>query len=325
MNDAMNPADTPLTEALKTAIRSFYRSVCQYCGDEGTHHVEHIIAQAKGGPDTLGNATLACWRCNLRKGTIDLDPMFLAIAHARAAKNAERIYRAAALSTRRREKPMAPRPATAPAISKARQSASAIMVLRPPASVWNVLALDDVLRAIPDVELDRPHLAIPSESCPAYMLQHWSPVARALRLPFGPTAKQIILWIKEEISLSGNGEFGLDFDDQATAIGVADQAGRLGGLILPGAGCRYDVQGCLVDHVVRQENRVEIGISPHLLQAVTRVHTDSTDGHKAELPGTRLEGDIHRTRVDPGDADLRVAVDLGDATRGCPVDSGDTF
>jgi hypothetical protein len=53
--------------------------------------VEHIVARSKGGPDTLGNVTLACDRCNRLKSDLDLDPMFLAIAHARAREAAPKI------------------------------------------------------------------------------------------------------------------------------------------------------------------------------------------------------------------------------------------
>jgi hypothetical protein len=73
---------------LKEAVRRFYREICQYCGNHGARHVEHIVSRKRGGEDCLSNTTLACDRCNIRKGTLDLDPMFLSIAHARAKKYA---------------------------------------------------------------------------------------------------------------------------------------------------------------------------------------------------------------------------------------------
>lgn len=72
----------------KTAIRLHYRGVCQYCGATGAADVDHILSLASGGEDTIANLTLACSGCNSRKGAIDLDPMFLAIAHARAREAA---------------------------------------------------------------------------------------------------------------------------------------------------------------------------------------------------------------------------------------------
>ena len=72
-------------------MRAWYKGICQYCGADGANHVDHITPLAMGGADDLSNVTLACAACNLRKATVPLDPMFLAIAHARARDNAERI------------------------------------------------------------------------------------------------------------------------------------------------------------------------------------------------------------------------------------------
>jgi hypothetical protein len=38
----------------------------EYC--DLTHHIEHILSKQHGGLDDIVNLTLACHRCNLRKG-----------------------------------------------------------------------------------------------------------------------------------------------------------------------------------------------------------------------------------------------------------------
>lgn len=77
-----------LCPAIKTAIRLHYKERCQYCGADGANQVEHIVPLARGGANTLGNATLACGPCNARKQAIELDSMFVAIAHAAQAPRA---------------------------------------------------------------------------------------------------------------------------------------------------------------------------------------------------------------------------------------------
>lgn len=106
MRDAIS---APLSDKAKAAIRVYYEWKCQYCGADGADQVDHIIARAKGGPDTIGNSTLSCQPCNLRKSDTDLDIMFVAIAHARARDAAPRIL---ALLTRkeRAEVPRSARP-----------------------------------------------------------------------------------------------------------------------------------------------------------------------------------------------------------------------
>ena len=57
---------------------------CVYCGRTpiypaylsyaGNHHkematIDHVIPKCKGGTDDLDNLVLACWACNVRKGT----------------------------------------------------------------------------------------------------------------------------------------------------------------------------------------------------------------------------------------------------------------
>lgn len=83
--------DILLTKKVKECIRAHYRGICQYCFEPSGYDVEHIVPQAGGGTDTLGNATLACKRCNSRKSDTHLDPMFVAIAHARAREAAPKI------------------------------------------------------------------------------------------------------------------------------------------------------------------------------------------------------------------------------------------
>jgi len=82
-----------MDDAIKAAIRQYYQGVCQYCGAVGAHHVDHIIPRCRGGADDLSNLTLSCKRSNTKKGSTMLDPMYIAIAHARARENALSIRR----------------------------------------------------------------------------------------------------------------------------------------------------------------------------------------------------------------------------------------
>lgn len=46
---------------------------CVYCGKKGVPlQIEHIHPRAKGGSNRISNLTLACWPCNLKKGTQDI-------------------------------------------------------------------------------------------------------------------------------------------------------------------------------------------------------------------------------------------------------------
>lgn len=44
---------------------------CAYCGSAGALQWEHIVPQARGGPDTIDNLVRACSRCNQEKGARD--------------------------------------------------------------------------------------------------------------------------------------------------------------------------------------------------------------------------------------------------------------
>jgi 5-methylcytosine-specific restriction endonuclease McrA len=47
---------------------------CAYCGIENVHlQVEHIHPKAKGGSDRISNLCMACEKCNLKKGTQDIE------------------------------------------------------------------------------------------------------------------------------------------------------------------------------------------------------------------------------------------------------------
>jgi hypothetical protein len=48
---------------------------CVYCGDliQGTNlGVDHVVARAKGGSDTIDNVVCCCERCNSRKSILSL-------------------------------------------------------------------------------------------------------------------------------------------------------------------------------------------------------------------------------------------------------------
>jgi 5-methylcytosine-specific restriction endonuclease McrA len=53
-------------------LEKWYRK-CAYCGkSEVPLQIEHIVPKAKGGTDRVSNLTLACEKCNNKKGTKDL-------------------------------------------------------------------------------------------------------------------------------------------------------------------------------------------------------------------------------------------------------------
>lgn len=63
-----------ISPALRRAIGDYFQHRCCYCltpehvlGAELT--IDHIVPQALGGASTEDNLCLACWRCNLLKGT----------------------------------------------------------------------------------------------------------------------------------------------------------------------------------------------------------------------------------------------------------------
>ncbi|MEA3211798.1 MAG: hypothetical protein QOE70_4855 [Chthoniobacter sp.] len=61
--------------ATRGLVRERAGNQCEFCGlpQEAeaffTFHIEHIIAQQHGGGDTPENLALACYHCNLHKGT----------------------------------------------------------------------------------------------------------------------------------------------------------------------------------------------------------------------------------------------------------------
>lgn len=47
---------------------------CAYCGTtHGRFHIDHIVPRSKGGTNHPDNLTVACARCNLRKGAKHVD------------------------------------------------------------------------------------------------------------------------------------------------------------------------------------------------------------------------------------------------------------
>jgi hypothetical protein len=71
-----------ISPAIRAQVRTRARDCCEFCGlgQERelffTFHVEHIIARQHRGADDLENLALACYHCNLHKGTnlTSLDP-----------------------------------------------------------------------------------------------------------------------------------------------------------------------------------------------------------------------------------------------------------
>lgn len=60
---------------LRDFVRRRAQSCCEYCGLPEAHapvvplHIEHIIARKHNGPTRPSNLALACFHCNLHKGT----------------------------------------------------------------------------------------------------------------------------------------------------------------------------------------------------------------------------------------------------------------
>ena len=62
-------------------VRRRAQNRCEYClipqaVFRRPFHIEHIVAKQHGGPTELDNLALACWQCNLKKGTnlTSIDP-----------------------------------------------------------------------------------------------------------------------------------------------------------------------------------------------------------------------------------------------------------
>ena len=63
-----------LTAAIRTQVRERAGGCCEYCrlrsGEPfSPFHVDHVIAQKHNGNDNLDNLCLACFKCNLYKGS----------------------------------------------------------------------------------------------------------------------------------------------------------------------------------------------------------------------------------------------------------------
>jgi 5-methylcytosine-specific restriction endonuclease McrA len=48
---------------------------CVYCGDDYRRYltIDHVIPQSKGGKNTWDNLVTACFKCNNKKGSLDLE------------------------------------------------------------------------------------------------------------------------------------------------------------------------------------------------------------------------------------------------------------
>src|SRR6202012_5681449 len=66
---------------LTARVRRRAQNRCEYClipqaAFRRPFHIEHILAKQHGGLTQLENLALACWQCNLKKGTnlTSIDP-----------------------------------------------------------------------------------------------------------------------------------------------------------------------------------------------------------------------------------------------------------
>ncbi len=59
---------------IREAVEKRAKYVCEYClipqmDAHFIHHIDHILPRQHGGRTVLENLALACWRCNINKGT----------------------------------------------------------------------------------------------------------------------------------------------------------------------------------------------------------------------------------------------------------------
>lgn len=195
--------DTPLTEALKVAVRAYYRGICQYCGAEDSDEVEHIVALSKGGQDTLENVSLACWKCNSRKKARDLDPMFLAIAHARSRDVARKILKLAKPARVLKVKKTYVRPLEWPLPSS-----------NPNPRFWDLMSLPRIISIISSAAKDDPLLV---RRHGFILLMRSALMGDAVKsgIPSGRCGKDVLEQVHQH--LSGGGDrflsFGVDLRD----------------------------------------------------------------------------------------------------------------
>ena len=79
-----------ISENIREIVEQRAGDNCEYCRLPKTeghfrHHIDHIIPRQHDGETTIENLALACWRCNINKGTNvaafdletgDLTPLF---------------------------------------------------------------------------------------------------------------------------------------------------------------------------------------------------------------------------------------------------------
>jgi hypothetical protein len=83
-----------ITARVRQAVMAAWHHKCAYCLEREAEHLDHIIPQAKGGPDCLGNFTAACAPCNLMKTDTMLPDGILAILIQKAIAKAPKIHEA---------------------------------------------------------------------------------------------------------------------------------------------------------------------------------------------------------------------------------------
>lgn len=77
----------PSLRHLFRRLAAFWGRACVYCGvDAARLAIEHIVPVARGGGNDLSNLTLACQRCNSRKGTKTAAEFGFPAIHERAAQ-----------------------------------------------------------------------------------------------------------------------------------------------------------------------------------------------------------------------------------------------
>lgn len=62
-------AKVSVFEISASAMRQIMRGACLYCGSRERLTLDHIVPVSRGGRHSVGNLAVACWSCNMSKGT----------------------------------------------------------------------------------------------------------------------------------------------------------------------------------------------------------------------------------------------------------------
>ena len=81
---AMPPTGKYIPVKIRRAVYERDGHACFFCGSKDKLSLDHFIARALGGPNTIDNLFTVCMPCNIRKGAIG--PAFIIERMARGIK-----------------------------------------------------------------------------------------------------------------------------------------------------------------------------------------------------------------------------------------------